>query len=331
MNNPIEQKVAHWDENVESGEINKFNFINRQIIYLNKRLYQDYEPHLSSKKDFFSRLNSWLDNIADETHKQILFELIPKLFYVGREELNLLYKEAYVTNYAKWLITTTGFDFAILYGKSTLKDLVTDTWFCPLTDSLRINQFYHINDIPGKHDYRPDWRSLLQFGDVSKIKDYINEQQIKRIVLLEDFIGNGGQVSKAVLFAIKNLKDVPILIIPLIICPAGLKASKKLEDENPNVKIDPVVCIREESLVKVILEENLSDFFKTLHPLLVNSYPIVSNSEIIDANIDPYGPFGWRNTGGLIVMHTNTPNNTLPMIHYSSETWTPLFKRHKRI
>ena len=73
------------------------------------------------------------------------------------------------------------------------------------------------------------------------------------------------------------------------------------------------------------------EFARKIHLLSLSSYSQVSCSNIIDDNIDPYGPFGWRRTGGLIVLHTNTPNNTIPLIHNNSRTWKPLFKRHKRI
>ncbi len=331
MQDTIERRVARWDQSVQSGEINKFSLINRKIIYLSEKLFFDYEPHVGTKREFFARLGSWLDNMQDEEKQKLLFELVPKIFYIGREEMNLLYREAYITNYARWLIDTTQFDFISFGDSEVLNNLVADTWFYPLTDSLRINQFYHVNDIPGKHNYRPDWKSLVQFGDIEKIKDYIKKQEIKRIVLLEDFIGNGGQVSKAIQFAANNLSEIPILIIPLIICPAGIRNSKNLQSQYPNVVVDPVIIVKEEDLIHQNLFDNVSDFFKSIHPFIIDSYEQVSDSIIVDENKDPYGPFGWRNTGGLVVMHTNTPNNSLPLIHNLSNTWKPLFKRHKRI
>jgi len=276
-------------------------------------------------------LSDWLDNIIDEEDQKILFELIPHIFYMGREELNVLYREAYHKVFAQWLIDQVKADFTSETILADLNSEVADTWFCPLTDSLRINQFYHINDVPGKHDHRPDFRSLRTFGDIERIKAYISKSGIKRIVLLEDFIGNGGQVSKAVTFAADNLKEVPILIIPLIICPAGMKQAIEFTSTHQNIKIVPVVSVPNNYFVHEAEGSIEFDFFKKVHALAQKTYSQVANSSVIDDNVDPYGPFGWKRTGGVIVMHTNTPNNTLPLIHNKSETWKPLFKRHKRV
>jgi hypothetical protein len=41
-------------------------------------------------------------------------------------------------------------------------------------------------------------------------------------------------------------------------------------------------------------------------------------------------PFlGFRKIGGMIILHTNTPNNSLPII-WSDVEWSPLFNRHVR-
>lgn len=327
MTDPIEQKVNQW---VQGGET-KYTDINLRIVHLNDWLFHDYEPAIGSGPRFFKRLSSWLDNSNDEEDQKLLFELVPHIFYIGREELNVLYREAYQTVFAKWLIDQTGIS---LMSPTILDDLniaVMDTWFCPLTDSLRINQFYHINDIPGKYDHRPDWRSLRTFGDINKVKKYIEEEGIKRIVLLEDFIGNGTQISKTVKYAIDNIKDIPILIIPLIICPKGMEKVQKLTTSNSNIKIEPVLAIPKSYFIHEIETEIEIDFLKQIHGIAHKTYGQVSNSSIVNDKDDPYGPLGWRKTGGIIVMHTNTPNNTIPLIHNKSETWEPLFKRHKRI
>lgn len=327
MKDPIESKVFNW---VQNGDV-KYTEINLRINHLYRWLFSDYEPTLGPGNTFLDRLGSWLENIPDEDDQKLLFELIPHVFYVGREELNVLYREAYNTVFARWLVEQVNSDFTSPTVLTELNTEIADTWFCPLTDSLRINQFYHINDIPGKHDHRPEWRSLATFGDAKLITTYIAKHGIKRIVLLEDFIGNGGQVSKAVNYIVSNFPNMPVLVIPLIICPAGVKEAAKFTAANTNVKIIPVLPISGNYFVHEIETDIELDFFKKMHALAIKTYSRVANSDVVDDNTDPYGPFGWRRTGGVIVMHTNTPNNTLPLIHNKSETWQPLFKRHKRI
>jgi len=327
MKDPIESKINRW---VQNGD-DRFIDINLKVNHLHEWLFYDYEPLQSAGPNFLKRLNDWLENLSDENDQKLLFELVPHIFYMGREELNVLYREAYQTNFARWLIDLVVTELDINSIHVTLNQEVVDTWFCPLTDSLRINQFYHINDIPGKHDHRPDWRSLRTFGDVKLIRDYITKEGIKRIVLLEDFIGNGGQVSKAVNFVATNFSDIPVLVIPLVICPEGVTQSQLFMKAHPNVKIDPVLSIPHSYFVQEIESDNQVEFLRKIHGLILSTYPQVSNSDDVDVDLDPFGPFGWRKTGGLIVMHTNTPNNTIPLLHNKSNTWNPLFKRHKRV
>lgn len=327
MKDPIEKKVFDWDQS--SG--NKFSEINRKINHLERRLFFDYEPTLGPKSNFLTRLDLWLNNFENESDQQTLFEMVPNLFYVGREEFNVLYREAYHTNYARWAIEVANIDIYDEKGRAALNTVVEETWFCPLTDSLRINQFYHVNNVPGKNDYRPDWRSLVMFGDDEKIKKYVTKNHIKRIVLLEDFIGNGGQVSKAVSLAIRLFPELPLLIIPLIICPKGMKNARELVGKYSNVSISPVISMLDHNFINEEMQGDGTDFCINAFDLAQRSYPQVSNSDIIDDDIDPYGPFGWRRTGGMIITYSNTPNNTLPLIHNISDTWAPLFKRHKRV
>ena len=48
----------------------------------------------------------------------------------------------------------------------------------------------------------------------------------------------------------------------------------------------------------------------------------------------PYSPFGFPHhapTGGMVVMQGNTPDNSLPLIHWRSSKWCPIFPRHSRV
>jgi len=41
-------------------------------------------------------------------------------------------------------------------------------------------------------------------------------------------------------------------------------------------------------------------------------------------------PFGFKGTGALVVMYSNCPNNSLPVLHNESEEWSALFPRIPR-
>lgn len=327
MENPIENKINNWDR---LGDGNKYSELNLKILHLTGHLFCNYEPTLGPELKFEDRLNNWLENTAIEDEQKILFELVPHLFYLGEEEFRVLYREAYNTVFARWLLDDLKISLTDVKQKDLINKAISETWFCPISDSFRINLFYHVNNIPSKQDYRPDWRSLVKFGSEEKIKDYIIKNEIKRIVLLEDFVGNGGQVSDAVVFAASFL-DIPILIIPLLICPAGVKNSKSAMEKYKNLIITPVLSLPESFFITPEFMEGEKSLYTHLRRFMIDNYLKVSGGIEAKKDTDPYGPFGWRETGGLVVMFSNTPNNTIPIVHNESHSWKPLFKRHKRI
>ncbi len=96
-------------------------------------------------------------------------------------------------------------------------------WFCPITDSMRINSFLKVNQLIGKsHDTRlaipPQvWRFKPRYLSTSTPTKYA------RIVLLEDFVGSGTQMESAVKHAAAISADIRVLACPLVTCPEGLQ------------------------------------------------------------------------------------------------------------
>ncbi len=63
------------------------------------------------------------------------------------------------------------------------------------------------------------------------------------------------------------------------------------------------------------------------------SFERVAGGRLSGDKQPPYGPFGWEETGSSIATYSNTPNNTLPIVHHQppNKAWTPLFPRSARI
>ena len=172
------------DPDLESGSLSL-------VLYLAKKVYSDYEP--SGLRPFMLRLDKWLGNVATDADQKVLISLLSHLFFAGRGEFESLYRST-LTNVYRWLAEVTAADISDPHLDGVLNAELRRTWICPITDSLRINSFLKINGISG-HDHRPHWRSLAKFGDVSKIQQYIDDNLIKRLVLVEDFVGSGGRLS----------------------------------------------------------------------------------------------------------------------------------------
>lgn len=145
---------------------------------------------------------------------------------------------------------------------------------------------------------------------------------LERIVLLEDIVGSGTQCLDAVRWAVASLGK-PVLFIPLILCPNGIDA---LRDEEMNsggrLTVRPVIELRRSDLVG---PEKLN----------YEGWPIASEIEnlaertAVDMGISTEQAFGYRKTGCSLLTFANTPDNSLPMIHYkpSNGKWQPLFPR----
>ncbi len=289
-----------------------------------------YEPSRPPRLGFWKRLEKWLNNIApDESTEKVLFNSIPELFFVGPKEFDVLYSLAYNRHIAQWLIEESKLMLDVDKIVEILHQLVKETWFCPISDSMRINSFYHVNQIPASFDYRPDWRSMHKFADEQRVRDYCSKEQIKRIVLLEDFVGSGSQMEKAVRFAAKLSDIVSILVVPLIICPDGIDCLRSIRRDF-DINFSPVLSLEVGSFVSKTKSPNEKPIITDIRKLVSEKYPLVIGKKHPGYG-KPYGPFGYQDTGGLIVMFTNTPDNSLPIIHWKSDTWEPLFPRHSRL
>src|SRR5580704_3286891 len=241
------EKISRWSQQ-DGG--NEYLAINKLLEFLGNNLYYDYEPAFGPFPDYFSRLKKWIENLPEENDQQTLLKLAQYIFYVGREEFNSLYRSAFNTHIVRWLVEQENIDFVDPKAVEKLKSAIGKCWFCPVTDSLRINQFYHINQIKDSHhEYRPDWKSLRKFGDNEKIKDYIKKNGIQYLVLLEDFVGSATQSWKPLKFASELLDDAQVLFVPLIVCQLGIdRISNELKDRK-NFAIRPVLKLSDESFV----------------------------------------------------------------------------------
>lgn len=335
MHDPIEKLVSSWGNN-------DLIAINKQLISLERRLFKSYEPDKFHNGDFWLRLEKYLNNVATDADKQLLFRLVAELFYVGPVEFEELYRCVYQGPIARWLIDRCEIDVFANDAQTQLKKAASETWFCPITDSFRINQFFHVNNLAAVADLRPDWRSLLKIGDTQDILNkYCAAKNIRRLVLLEDFVGGGSQSLPTVRYAATLAHGLEVLFVPLIICPAGGVMARNLEVELCRQRVG---ALRYEAGMELPQDAFLTqtkspyvepnDVVTAFRGLIQVSYPKVSGGKPLGEK--PYHPYGYPAddpTGGLLVMFSNTPDNTLPLVHWcpSDNSWSPIFPRHSRV
>jgi hypothetical protein len=292
----------------------------RQAEWLGRKLYQDYEPN--EYESFDERFGKWVANVDSDRDRRSLFNLLDHIFFVGRREFEALCRAAYNGEILRWIIDRVDAPIDAPDTNEIIREAVGRTWFCPITDSMRINAFLKVNQLEGQ-SHRPDWRSLARFADPEKVRRYMDASKLDRVVLLEDFVGSGTQMKSAAEFAAETSDRVPFLIVPLICCPKGVEVGERLKAEYANFHFSPVLEISDRLLLREEPREGEPAAFSEARSLTLNV------RDRFDAR-NAAEPFGFKSTGALVVMYSNCPNNTVALIHNESEHWKALFPRIQR-
>ncbi|WP_266160395.1 phosphoribosyltransferase-like protein [Dyella silvatica] len=292
------------------------------------QLYNQYEPtrHHSNRvsRNFLNRLDDWLGCFDKESHKWAAFRSLEYLFFAGQSEFDELYRHVTENVIKRWLVDIANIDiFSRGYSRQLDQEL-TGCWLCPATDSLRINGFLHISGLTGKSP-RPDWMSLAEFGSKEKIQKFVQKEKISSLVILEDFVGSGGQFVEALKFA-ASVFSGPILAVPLIVCaPGNTKILSAIKTHKlKNVRYEPGLIVSETCLIQKKPVQGQPKLFEELRSAMKVGYKKIARP--MDGE-----EYGWKGTGSLVVLYSNCPNNTPPMYHASGIAWKPIFPRRARV
>ena len=314
-----------------------FEALLEQIEFLSEKAFSRYVPALFSRHSpvFKDRLLKWLQNeCLTEDDKVAMFQFVLRLAYFSFDDFLSLYDAAFVGAITRWVWDRAGLHLdGADYKNELIKQRNRHTWYASVTDSMVISEFYHVNSITGVK-FRPNFLVLKEFALADGIRRFMDDAQLSRLVLLEDFVGTGDQASGVVRWALENLA-VPILFCPMVICPDGDNKFRRLEQEFPGqLKYEPVMLLGDTAFA--------SRSGGTSDPIMTH---IKELADRIHHHIaggclgggPPYSSHGYRltgntATGATVVMFSNTPDNSLPLIHFHSplSKWSPLFPRVSR-
>ena len=337
----LHAKVAEWDcQPTGSGVADsKYSRILDQLYYHSGREWRVYLPaeHPDFSSNYMERLATWIGNLKDETDQKILLEYALHISFFSHGDFAALYRTAFNRDITRWVASHVNANLDAC-GAEGFHDLVyyeihNHTWFCPVTDSMDINEFYKVNHLKGS-GHRPGFYTLQMLAEsagvpntalVENIKYYMeigSVNRLDRLVLLEDIVGSGSQCLNAVRWAVQSLRK-PVLFIPLILCPNGV-GPLQVEEQQSNglLTVRPVVELRRSDLLGPERQGQ-------------PSWPIADSVEDLarrsagQLGIDVGSAFGYVQTGCSLATFANTPDNSLPMIHRKSENpkWDPLFPR----
>lgn len=341
----LRAKVREWDSKDIGSTVATayYQTILNELDYHATREWRVYLPaqHPDCNANYMERLASWIGNLSDEKDQKLFLEYALRISFFSHDDFVALYRTALDREVSRWIAGRLGLTFQT--GIQAFQDAVRaqihrHTWFCPVTDSMDINEFYKANHLQGI-GHRPCITTLHMLGEQCAIPDtalasnlvhYMKNPRlnpgnpappIEYLVLLEDFVGSGSQSLDAIKWAVNNLGK-PVLFIPLIICPKGVENFLAAEAQlNGLLTVRPIIELCSTDLLgpdrKNIQGWNKSPAMEDL-AIRCNAHSSFN-----------YEVFGFRNTGSSLVTFANTPDNTLPLVHDRAKTgaWKPLFPR----
>jgi hypothetical protein len=323
----LEDSLNAWmsEDDDDAEEIRE---LKARAMFLAEALYHDYVPTKSGTYgEFWTRLEKWMFSAEEDWQRRLMFKMLKHIFYVGRKEVEALYQTAYSRNVAQWLIDIDGIRFDEKNAFENIKKSADQTFFTEITDSFGLRQFLLINNLQGRSD-RFQWRQWLKTKSTNEQfeKDFL--QRRSKVILFEDFVGSGSQMESAVIRCCSMPSRPEVLLCPLIICPDGAETAKELAKKHNNLTYSPVFEIGPENFLKETPSHKEAQIFKELRRLVESVHHLLKGSNGWGQD---YGPYGFNETGGLVVTCDNCPDNTLPMIHRESDApWAPLFLRNSR-
>lgn len=329
MPTAYQTRLASWIA-ADPDNIAGFRNVKAKLDFLAEILYKEYLPTVAGTHgEFPYRLAKWLNSATAEDQMKLMFLLLDHLFFVGKSEFVSMYLTAYSQHIAQWILVGENIAVADPSAPQKVKDALASTLFTAVTESFNIGDFIRINSIQGV-DIRFFWEPALKINwDPNQFVR--NAMQGKtRIVLLEDFVGSGSQMRRAVEEACSLPNNPAVLLCPLIICPDGADLARDLEARFHNLTYRPVLELAPHHFVRPTPGPAEPKLFREIRDLVTALHPTVKGTTAWAQDYGPFGYGGKGGTGALIVKFDNCPDNTLPLIHHQSDTWEPLFFRVSR-
>jgi hypothetical protein len=296
-----------------------------RLTDLEDLLFDEYVP-AKEGKPFKARLKAWLAGVGSDEDERLLLKMLENLYFVGQKELDVLYRQVFRTDITWWLSPNDLLTDTATFDRE-LAARLDQTWFCPLTDSMNIAHFHHVNGIRDRN-LRPEWRILAKFADPMEVRQYIASRDFQRLVLLEDFVGTGTQTTETIEWTLTNFPELDLLICPLVVCRKGLEALVRLTADSSRASVRPGVVVPDCCQIGLPPADSQPPNAAELRDLLTKIVGLVGAS---DTTVEKEA-FGFGEMGVLSVLYTNCPNNAPPALHHNdTKGWDPLFPRSVRV
>lgn len=309
--------IEEWDEDIEYSESDYYAYYEKmgEFSGIYENIKSLYESKWSIDRPFPAGLTAtverWLGNYELDPERKVAFQLIPRIMVYSKKEMEVLCEITF-----EKLVQLLESHLGRIVDKSFFN---SNVFFVPLTDSGG-NWCRYL-----RHHYDFESSAVKQSIDVLKPIHYSHR---KYIVVVEDFVGSGSDVVKEYTEKLAGVKriysDVHFYLFALIATKWGVDA---VDGETEfNVVVGEMLdsrykCFSKESVVysDTRTRAEAKRVFSKYGRRLCDSDPEISGC-----------PLGFDNGQLAVVLHDNTPDNTLPVIWYPDKGWFPFFRRSRR-
>ena len=242
------------------------------------------------------------------------------------------YRTAYSRNIASWLMDVEGLSFFSEDTEARLNIAVANTAFTEITDSFGLGNFLRWNNIAGR-GLRFTWEQHLPTWDSDAFMQTVMCSGAgtprTNLVLLEDFVGSGAQMEKAVRLACSLTNVQRVLLCPIVICPKGGECARALVTIYDKLSYSPVMELPDEAFIEEVAAPDEHKHHPLIRKALISLHALVCGTP--DSWPQKTSAFGYRETGAVFCKFDNCPDNSVPVLHHRSDLgWSPLFLRTAR-
>ncbi len=324
----LRQLAFSWESRArfDSRDLVPYMNMTDEILFHADTRFYEYIQYHRQEGEFPVRLKKWLDNVRTEREKKTLLSIIPFVLFIDRNQMLALCQDAFNRIIVPWISegSISRQDMLSTDYELKVRMLLKKYPLYSITESFNFPDFINVNNLSGLR--KP--RILGEDGSRIEISLPRFDEEIRGLIVFEDFVGTGQQ-SKKVLDKVVGIipKSWRIIFVPLIIMKKGLNAFlTKKTTLGSSIEIRPVLVIPELDCIKERPVKKEPREFKTMRALIKSTQNTVLKP-LDQLDDPPNNAFGYRGSGALIITSHNTPNNTIPLIHHRSPEWSPLFRR----
>lgn len=346
------QLVRKWDEGQILGDLNEDNQESIPIEgpYLNQwdlietLASTKYKPYTNDEiQDFFGKFWSWLMQFELERERKLAFKIAARITFITEEQIKYLqevcFKEKLQYSLFEKIISDRKLPpYAYKEASRHFDDELSKCLLIPLTDSARYNQFVHVNGLENHSQLGIGSLSVFVHPDIRNTPEAVERlnkrySEKETLVIIEDFCGSGKTFTSD-LVRIANLYGFKrIYFCPYIITEKAERVIIRFARMFvPNIKVEILYGMKLSDRHNVFSPS--SHLFSYEEQIALKQLCVKYHKKYFLTNrfiglTHPY-PFGYRNGQLLVVMQSNCPNHTLPIIWASDNGWQPLFRRVQR-